>query len=87
MTYIFHNYIQTPQNTVKIRWEEGDICIFNNHRLIHTSTPWEIYKGQNRRFRICFLNSKKMYQKTDPVGDAASDVLSYNDANGGRKKW
>lgn len=67
MTHIFYSYIYLPQNTASIAWEEGDIAVFNNHRLIHTSTPWEIYKGQNRRFRLCFLNSKKMYEETQLV--------------------
>jgi taurine dioxygenase len=67
MTHVFYNYIQTPQNTANIQWDDGDIAIFNNHRLIHTSTPWEKYKGQNRRFRLCFLNSKKMHQPTKLV--------------------
>jgi taurine dioxygenase len=68
MTYLFYNFIQTPPTTAKIHWDDGDIAIFDNHRLIHTSTPWEIYKGQNRRFRLCFLNSKKMHQEPKLVG-------------------
>ena len=62
MTYIFHTYINTPQNTVSIKWEKGDVAVFNNHATIHTSTPWELYKGKERRFRLTFLNSKKMFE-------------------------
>ena len=59
MVYIFHTYVNTQQNTVFIKWEKGDVAVFNNHAMIHTSTPWELYKGKERRFRLTFLNSKK----------------------------
>ena len=62
MTYLFHNCIHTPQNVATVHWDAGDMAVFNNHRLIHTSTPWELYKGQDRSFRLCFLNSKKMHE-------------------------
>ena len=41
MAYMFHTYVNTPQNTVSIKWEKGDVAVFNNHAMIHTSTPWE----------------------------------------------
>ena len=54
--------MNTSQNTVSIKWEKGDVAVFNNHAMIHTSTPWELYKGKERRFRLTFLNSKKMFE-------------------------
>lgn len=62
MTYIFHTYVNTPANSVSVKWEKGDVAIFNNHAMIHTSTPWELYKGKGRRFRLTFLNSKVMFE-------------------------
>ena len=41
MAYMFHTYVNTPQNTVSIKKEKGDVAVFNNHAMIHTSTPWE----------------------------------------------
>ena len=70
MTYIFHTYVNTPRNTVSIKWERGDVAIFNNHAMIHTSTPWELYKGKHRRLRLTFLNSKKMFE-----GDSADSLM------------
>jgi len=52
MAYVFHTYVNTPQNTVAIKWGKGDVAVFNNHAMIHTSTPWELYKGKERRFRL-----------------------------------
>lgn len=63
MLYIFHTFINTPHNTVTIKWEKGDVAVFNNHALIHTSTPAEIYNGQTRRFRLMFLNTKRTLTK------------------------
>ena len=39
---------------------------FNNHAMIDTSTPWELYKGKERRFRLTFLNSKRMFEDDWP---------------------
>ena len=62
ITYIFHTYVNTPSNSVSIKWQDGDVAVFNNHAMIHTSTPWELYKGKKRRFSLTFLNSKKMFE-------------------------
>ena len=83
MTYLFHTYINRPGNTASIEWEEGDIAIFNNHRLIHTSTPWELYKGEDRRFRLIFLNSKKMYSGSNPTSISGSVARGSSSASTG----
>jgi len=67
MAYIFHTYVNTPTNSACIQWRDGDVAVFNNHALIHTSTPWELYKGKNRAFRLTFLNSKKMFEDDEEL--------------------
>lgn len=62
MAYIFHTFVNTASNSVCIKWEKGDVVMFNNHKMIHKSTPWELYRGKHRMIRICFLNSKKMVE-------------------------
>ena len=62
IAYIFHTFVNTPRNAVSIKWKRGDVAVFNNDALIHTSAPWELHKGKKRVFRLCFLNSKKMYE-------------------------
>lgn len=69
LVYLFHTYVNTEGNTVSIKWQEGDVAIFNNHAMIHTSTPWELYKGEERRFRLAFLNSKKMFEDDERNND------------------
>lgn len=60
MTHFFHTYVHTPQNTVCVRWEDGDLVVFNNHALIHSSTATEVYKEDKRVFRLLFLSRKMM---------------------------
>ena len=55
--YIFTKYINTPDNTVSIKWSNNDLVIFNNRLLLHTPTPTEIYNNQNRQFKVIFLNT------------------------------
>eukprot|EP00536_Pseudo-nitzschia_multiseries_P003178 jgi/Psemu1/284245/fgenesh1_pg.47_\ len=45
MTYIFFTFINTLTNSVCVQWERGDVAVFNNHAMIHMSTPWELYRG------------------------------------------
>ena len=56
--HIFAKYINTPDNVVSIKWEPNDLVIFNNRLLIHSTTPTEIYSGENRFYKTIFLNSK-----------------------------
>jgi alpha-ketoglutarate-dependent taurine dioxygenase len=57
LDHIFIKYINTPDNTVSIKWDTNDLVIFNNRLLLHTSTPTEIYNQQDRYFKVIFLNT------------------------------
>ena len=55
---IFSNYINTPDNTVSIKWDKNDLVIFNNRLLLHSSTTSEVFKDEKRFFKIIFLSTK-----------------------------
>jgi alpha-ketoglutarate-dependent taurine dioxygenase len=59
MDYLFYNYINT--NTIAIKWEKNDLVIFNNRVLLHTTTPTQIYYNENRKYKLIFLPSKKLF--------------------------
>ena len=45
-------------NIVDVKWENNDLLIFNNRKLIHTSTPTLEYKDNERLYYSCFLGTK-----------------------------
>lgn len=50
--------IVNKDNIIDIKWENNDLLIFNNRKLIHTSTPTLEYKGNDRLYYSCFLGTK-----------------------------
>lgn len=45
-------------NIVDIKWENNDLLIFNNRKLIHSSTPTLEYKDMERLYYSCFVGTK-----------------------------
>jgi alpha-ketoglutarate-dependent taurine dioxygenase len=50
--------IVNKDNIVDVKWENNDLLIFNNRKLIHTSTPTLEYKDCDRLYYSCFLGTK-----------------------------
>jgi taurine dioxygenase len=50
-------YILPKDNIVRVKWEKKDLLIFNNRKLIHSSSPTLEYKGQERLYYSCFLGT------------------------------
>jgi alpha-ketoglutarate-dependent taurine dioxygenase len=57
LDYIFSKYIMNG-DMIEIKWEINDLVIFNNRKLIHATTPTEIYKNEYRSFKTIFLETK-----------------------------
>lgn len=56
---IMTKYVFTPQNIVDIKWDKNDLLLFNNRKLIHTSTPTIEYKNQERLYYSCFVGTSQ----------------------------
>ena len=55
---LMSKYIINKDNIIDIKWENNDLLIFNNRKLIHTSTPTLEYKDNERLYYSCFLGTK-----------------------------
>jgi alpha-ketoglutarate-dependent taurine dioxygenase len=55
---LMSKYIVNKDNIIDIKWENNDLLLFNNRKLIHTSTPTLEYKGNDRLYYSCFLATK-----------------------------
>jgi len=56
---IMNKYVFTEQNVVNIKWENDDLLIFNNRKLVHTSTPSIEYKNEERLYYSCFIGTSE----------------------------
>jgi alpha-ketoglutarate-dependent taurine dioxygenase len=54
---IMSKYILNKDNIVNIKWEMNDLLIFNNRKLIHSSTPSIEYENYERLYYSCFLGT------------------------------
>jgi alpha-ketoglutarate-dependent taurine dioxygenase len=50
-------YILNKENIVKIKWEMNDMLLFNNRKLIHSSSPSIEYENYERLYYSCFLGT------------------------------
>jgi alpha-ketoglutarate-dependent taurine dioxygenase len=55
---LMSKYIVNRDNIVDVKWDNNDLLIFNNRKLIHTSTPTLEYKDNERLYYSCFLGTK-----------------------------
>lgn len=55
---LMSKYVVNKDNVVDVKWENNDLLIFNNRKLIHTSTPTLEYKDNDRLYYSCFLGTK-----------------------------
>ena len=55
---IMSKYVVTKNNIVEIKWENNDLLIFNNRKMIHSSTPTLEYKNMDRLYYSCFVGTK-----------------------------
>ena len=56
---IMSKYILTPNNIIDINWEKKDLLIFNNRKLIHSSTPAIQYSNKVRLYYSCFIGTRE----------------------------
>ncbi len=54
---LMYKYILNKDNIVKIKWEMNDLLIFNNRKLIHSSSPSIEYENYERLYYSCFLGT------------------------------
>ena len=55
---IMSKNVITKDNIIDIKWENNDLLIFNNRKLIHSSTPTLEYKDMERLYYSCFVGTK-----------------------------
>jgi alpha-ketoglutarate-dependent taurine dioxygenase len=51
-------YILQKDNIINIKWQKNDLLLFNNRKLIHTSSPTIEYQGYERLYYSCFLGTR-----------------------------
>ena len=54
--YIMQHYVLTPNNVGSLKYREKDLAIFNNRKVIHTSSPTAEY-DEDRLFSLLFLGT------------------------------
>lgn len=54
---LMSKYILHKDNIVKVEWEMNDLLIFNNRKLIHSSSPSAEYENYERLYYSCFLGT------------------------------
>ncbi len=57
MRHLMKNYVLVNDNVGNLDYKEKDLVIFNNRKVIHTSTPTEQYE-ENRIMSLLFLGTK-----------------------------
>jgi len=57
--HIIKKYITRNDNIISHHWDDYDLCIFNNRKLIHTSSPKAVYNNKDRIYLQCRLATKK----------------------------
>ena len=55
--YIMNKYVVTKENVYSVDFKEDDLVIFNNRKVIHTSTPTEEYTS-DRIYSLLFLGTR-----------------------------
>ena len=55
--YLMHNHVLREGNVGKLHYKENDLVIFNNRKVMHTSSPLEEYK-EDCIFSLLFLATK-----------------------------
>ena len=56
---IMTKYVITRDNIIDVKWEKNDLLIFNNRKLVHTSTPTIEYKNNDRLYYSCFVGTSQ----------------------------
>ena len=56
--HIMKKYVLRNNNIISHHWEDYDLCIFNNRKVVHSSSPKASYKN-NRIFLQCRLASNE----------------------------
>lgn len=56
---IMTKYVLTRDNIIDIEWDKNDLLIFNNRKLVHTSTPTIEYKNKERLYYSCFVGTSQ----------------------------
>lgn len=54
---LMSKYILEKDNIVKIEWEMNDLLLFNNRKLIHSSSPSAVYENYERLYYSVFLGT------------------------------
>ena len=54
---IMRKYILHKDNIVKVDWEMNDLLIFNNRKVIHSSSPSVVYENYERLYYSVFLGT------------------------------
>lgn len=65
MNKIMSNYVLTESNIAEVIYEQYDLVMFNNRRVIHTSTPTREIEG-SRIISLLLLDSKEPYVSNIP---------------------
>ena len=55
---IMSKHVVNKDNIIDIKWENNDLLIFNNRKLIHSSSPTLEYKNMDRLYYSCFVGTK-----------------------------
>lgn len=59
--HIMKKYVIKNDNIITHHWDDYDLCIFNNRKLIHTSSPKASYHNKDRIYLQCRLGTNEPY--------------------------
>lgn len=57
---LWQELVDNPANQLQVRLEEGDLVIFDNHRLLHGRTAFELQPGERRCLMGCYLDMDEL---------------------------
>ena len=47
------------EHVFSLKWQPGDLVVWNNREILHSSTPWHFYEHDKRLMHIMFLDSRE----------------------------
>jgi len=78
MNKIMSNYVLTESNTAELIYEQYDLVMFNNRRVIHSSTPTSEIEG-SRIISMLLLDTKERFVSNIPFPLSRGCIDLYKD--------
>jgi predicted HD phosphohydrolase len=81
----FTNMIRSPEYLLKFRLKEGDMLVFNNHRLLHGRTSYDP-QVIGRHLNGCYLDLEQFESKCSIMHRSMTKKRGYQQSMGGQRR-